>query len=104
MALAVSARQLSAMSVGRRHKMAESKRPIQIPVEGSSGRVPSGALQFRDDWPGLWLRGDDAHSLLLGLERMCDQLREYFGKNYRPPMSVGEAMATIRRDVIVRAE
>ena len=28
-------------------------------------RVESGAIRFGDDWPGLWLRGDDAfgHSL-----------------------------------------
>jgi hypothetical protein len=30
------------------------------PLPGGSGRVPTGAVQFRDDWPGLFVRGDAA--------------------------------------------
>lgn len=26
-------------------------------------RVESGAVKFGDDWPGMWLRGDDAFGL-----------------------------------------
>ena len=33
---------------------------LQIPLPGGSGRAPTGAVQFRDDWPGLFVRGDDA--------------------------------------------
>ena len=32
----------------------------QIPVPGGSGQVPTGAIQFENDWPGLFIRGDDA--------------------------------------------
>lgn len=31
----------------------------KIPIEGGSGKIKSGAMQFKNDWPGLFLRGDD---------------------------------------------
>jgi hypothetical protein len=34
------------------------RRLTQIPVPGSSGQAPAGAMQFQDDWPGLFVRGD----------------------------------------------
>lgn len=40
-------------------------RVFQVPLPGGSGNVPSGAMQFRDDWPGLFLRGDTA--IVIGL-------------------------------------
>jgi hypothetical protein len=30
----------------------------RIPIEGSSGQTPTGAMQFENDWPGLFIRGD----------------------------------------------
>ena len=47
----------------------------QIPVAGSSGRVPTGALQFRDDWPGLFVRGDDAIGLMLSIRHLVERAR-----------------------------
>src|SRR5215217_8007125 len=32
----------------------------QIPLPGGSGETPTGAMQFQQDWPGLFIRGDDA--------------------------------------------
>jgi hypothetical protein len=32
------------------------------------GRIETGAVQFNDDWPGLFVRGDDAVMLLAILE------------------------------------
>jgi hypothetical protein len=49
-------------------------RITQIPVPGGSGRVPSGALQFRDDWPGLFLRGDDAIALMFSIRHLAQRL------------------------------
>lgn len=40
-------------------------RVMQIPLPGGSGNAPTGAVQFQDDWPGLFLRGDTA--IVLGL-------------------------------------
>ncbi len=52
------------LKLGRDRKpdlMWEMPRKItKIPFPGSSGQVPTGAIQFQDDWPGLFLRGDTA--------------------------------------------
>ena len=44
----------------------------QIPFPGGSGVVPSGAIQFQGDWPGLFLRGDEAVTLLPGLRAILE--------------------------------
>jgi hypothetical protein len=49
--------------------------PLQIPLPGGSGAAPSGAAQFRDDWPGLWLRGDEALALARELRAAIAALR-----------------------------
>ena len=33
---------------------------LKIPLPGGSGVAKSGAIQFENDWPGLFLRGDTA--------------------------------------------
>ncbi len=40
----------------------------EIPVKGGSGRFSSGAIVFENDWPGLFIGGDDCISLLTTLE------------------------------------
>jgi hypothetical protein len=35
-------------------------RLLRIPLPGGSGLAPTGAVQFQDDWPGLFMRGDQA--------------------------------------------
>lgn len=42
---------------------------LQIPLPGGSGNAPTGAVQFQNDWPGLFVRGD--HSI-----RMRSAIRE----------------------------
>jgi hypothetical protein len=80
-----------------------SKRITQIPFPGSSGETPTGALQFQNDWPGLFIRGDDAvvlHSRIRGLQqRLADH----------PDVVVAAALSQlqqiadiIERDVIVQ--
>jgi hypothetical protein len=44
----------------------------RILPEPGDGRVETGALQFGEDWPGLFLRGDDCLHLLLWLEHMLE--------------------------------
>lgn len=46
--------------------------PRVIPHEGP--RVESGPVQIGDDWPGLFLRGDDACDAWLLLSRCVEQL------------------------------
>ena len=34
-----------------------------LPAPNDGGRVETGAVKFGDDWPGLFIRGDNAISL-----------------------------------------
>ena len=38
----------------------------------SSRRPETGPMQFDDDWPGLFIRGDNAHYYALALSRLMD--------------------------------
>jgi hypothetical protein len=52
------------------------QRITQIPIPGSSGEISTGAMQFQDDWPGLFIRGDYASFLLIELRRIEQLLKE----------------------------
>jgi hypothetical protein len=52
------------------------RRITQIPLPGDSGRTPTGAMQFQDDWPGLFVRGDSAGSVLTAVRRLQTFLQE----------------------------
>jgi hypothetical protein len=81
------------------------KRITQIPFPGGSGQVPTGAIQFRDDWPGLFLRGDSAIPLAGTIRSLQQRLVSH-------PDSVvdvllrqlGQTADIIERDVQVREE
>jgi hypothetical protein len=75
----------------------------QIPVPGSSGQTPTGAIQFQDDWPGLFIRGDDAIILMSAIEQLRERLADH------PDVIVASALNRlsryadiIARDVVVR--
>lgn len=69
------------------------QRAKQIPIPGNSGDMPTGAIQFRNDWPGLFVRGDDC-MMLYG------ELRE-LGQSTPLPRKLLEVLEIIGRDVIV---
>jgi hypothetical protein len=48
----------------------------KIPLPGGSGAIPSGALQFQGDWPGLFLRGDEAVLLGARIKSLLGVLKE----------------------------
>ena len=48
----------------------------KIPLPGGSGNVPSGPMQFDDDWPGLFLRGDTAVVLSAKIRGLAQALKE----------------------------
>lgn len=75
----------------------------RIPIPGNSGQTPTGAMQFQDDWPGLFIRGDDAIMLLGAIEQLKERLAEH------PDVVIASALNRltryadiISRDVIVR--
>jgi uncharacterized protein (TIGR02996 family) len=46
----------------------------QVPAPTDLPRVESGAVQFGNDWPGLFLRGDHAHSAMTWIQRLVERL------------------------------
>jgi hypothetical protein len=40
----------------------------------SDERVPTGALQFGDDWPGVFIRGDEAMAYASIVRRVAPEL------------------------------
>lgn len=46
----------------------------EIPVDGSFGSVASGPVQFRHDWPGLFINGADCQELYLVLRYLREGL------------------------------
>jgi hypothetical protein len=49
---------------------------LQIPVPGGSGVAKDGALQFQNDWPGLFLRGDTAIVVSFAIRTLQKALAE----------------------------
>lgn len=75
----------------------------QVPVDGGSGSYPTGAIQFRNDWPGLFVRGDDALAVLSELRATLQELRRT-----SPQANLGwrtaEVMRAIENDVLLPCE
>jgi hypothetical protein len=77
----------------------------KVPKPTDIGRVETGALQFDDDWPGLFLRGDYALVLMARIRILAERL----GKQDDPGIwsvmvSLKELADLIDRDVKVRSE
>jgi hypothetical protein len=62
----------------------------QIPAPTNLRRVETGAVQFGDDWPGLFVRGDSA----LDLRNKIRQLAERIGEH--PDSVVGLALHQLK--------
>jgi hypothetical protein len=79
------------------------KRITQIPFPGGSGQTPTGALQFEHDWPGLFIRGDDAISLYNSIRVIEQHLAtDLDGTIWGPLLKLRNIADMIERDVIVR--
>jgi hypothetical protein len=76
------------------------RRITQIPVPGSSGQTPTGAMQFHADWPDVFIRGDDAIGVLDALQHVEQLLREHGRRSL--PWALQRLVEIIERDVIVR--
>lgn len=93
----------SVASVERANDMSSEPRQTQIPIPGGSGLTPTGAMQFRDDWPGLFIRGDDAIPVASAVRRLQDQLKDVKNAEVVSALIVLSGIADIiERDVIVR--
>ena len=45
-------------------------------------RVESGAVQFGNDWPGIFLRGDNTFGFLLAMKSFLDKTPEEMKKSF----------------------
>ncbi|HEV3438751.1 MAG TPA: hypothetical protein VG122_15405 [Gemmata sp.] len=83
--------------------MPVDNRVRHLPTLPDVPRVETGAVQFGDDWPGLFIRGDNAQALMFLIRRMAALLSDH------PDTDVTHAMEElmgyaemIAQDVIVR--
>lgn len=81
-----------------------SKNVLQIPLPGGSGLARTGAVQFQDDWPGLFIRGDDAMELLHEIREVQQALHEHDVDVPIMKSKLDEIARIIERDVIWRSD
>jgi hypothetical protein len=82
-----------------------SKRITQIPFPGGSGQIPTGAIQFQDDWPGLFVRGDTAIDMANKIRYLQQSLAGNQDAGVDLSLSVlGKLADTIEREVIFQKE
>lgn len=83
--------------------MSAKPRILRVPVRGSSGETPTGAIQFENDWPGLFIRGDQAIVLLSRIRGLQQRLANNPDVVVTAALiELGEIADLIERDVIVR--
>ena len=81
------------------------KRITQIPFPGSSGETPTGAMQFQNDWPGLFIRGDTAIDMASKIRHLQQRLADSQDGTVVLSLHVLGGLADIiDRDVMVRDE
>jgi len=83
--------------------MSAKSKVLQVPMPGSSGETPTGAIQFQNDWPGLFIRGDEAIVLLSRIRGLQERLASHPDVVVAAAlMDLGRIAELIERDVIVR--
>jgi len=78
---------------------------LQIPLPGGSGNATTGAVQFQDDWPGLFVRGDDAMVASNAIRELEKRLAKHPDVEVRFFVHLLAPLADIvERDVVVGKE
>lgn len=75
----------------------------RLPAPEGVSRIETGAVQFGDDWPGLFIRGDNAFHLMLCVRRLAHLLEDH--PNAEVVLNLGQVRSytdSIERDVVVR--
>ena len=55
-------------------------------MPGGSGEAPTGGVQFQNDWPGLFVRGDHAIRMRTAIRALQERLADH------PELAVGNAL------------
>lgn len=82
--------------------MTETQPVRNLPAPPDGTRVETGPVQFGDDWPGLFVRGDNAFALTLHIRRLAERLKGHSDAAVADSLQHLEDVAeTIEREVIV---
>lgn len=74
-------------------------------MRGSSGETPTGAIQFENDWPGLFIRGDQAIVLSSRIRGLEERLANHPDVVVAAALlELGKIADLIERDVIIREQ
>ena len=96
---------MAAGTVVRAKSMPSYPKRTLIPAPGGSGLTPTGAMQFRDDWPGLFIRGDDVGRISSAIRRLQQHCSGQENWEVRNSLRVlNEIADIIEKDVIVSRE
>lgn len=83
--------------------MAATSNVQHLPAPPDLPRVETGAVQFGSDWPGLFIRGDDAFHLMLLIRRLLNLLTDHPSADVRDTVRQLTGYAdTVERDVVVK--
>jgi hypothetical protein len=75
----------------------------KIPFPGGSGQIPTGAIQFENDWPGLFIRGDNAIALAVSIRGLQQRLSTHSDSVVGAVLfQLGQVADVIERDVKVK--
>lgn len=67
-------------------------------LPGQDARVETGVVQFGDDWPGIFIRGDNAFAYARHLRALIDNPEDVFG------IAAAAGLATLLESCIVGKE
>ena len=82
--------------------MKANPRILQIPLPGGSGLAPTGAVQFQNDWPGLFVRGDAVIHLRAAIRTLHKHLGDHQETAVRIALSeLVQFAGIIEQEVIV---
>jgi hypothetical protein len=75
----------------------------KIPVPGNLGDTPTGPMQFQDDWPGLFIRGNDAIVLMCAINELQQRLADHTDVVVASSLiTLSRYAEMIERDIILR--
>jgi hypothetical protein len=72
-----------------------SKSVQRIPFDNKTGRVETGAVQFGEDWPGLFIRGDNAFALAINVQALLEWYNE-LPEHVKGEFMVSQAISGLR--------
>jgi len=85
--------------------MNQKPKRTQIPMPGGSGLTPTGAMEFQQDWPGLFVRGDNAAEVSTAIRRLQQHCADHDHWKVCVSLDVlGRIADIIEQDVMVRSD